>query len=71
TSSTAAKSVEQVQQTAEESAGTVAAAGPAGAGDGRQVASADPDKSKKSQMTRSIRMGRGVVIQVDVKPAAQ
>ncbi len=71
TSSTAAKSVEQVQQTAEESAGTVAAAGPAGAGDGRQVASADTDKSKKSQMTRSIRMGRGVVIQVDVKPAAQ
>ena len=71
TSSTAAKSVEQVQQTAEESAGTVAASGPAGTGDGRQVASADTDKSKKSHMARSIRMGRGVVIQVDVKPAAQ
>ncbi|MCP9453449.1 MAG: filamentous hemagglutinin N-terminal domain-containing protein [Nitrospira sp.] len=71
TSSTAAKSVEQVQQTAEESAGAAAPAAQPGAGDRRQVASADTEKSKKAQAARSMRMGRGVIIQVDVKPATR
>jgi filamentous hemagglutinin family protein len=71
TSSTAAKSVEQVQQTAEESAGTAAPAAQPSAGGSRQVASADTEKAKKSQAARSMRMGRGVVIKVDVKPATR
>jgi len=64
TSSTAAKAVEQVQQTASASPGSQASNA------GKQVASNDDDKKKKSQMA-SIQMKRGVVIQVDVKPQAQ
>jgi filamentous hemagglutinin family protein len=64
TSSTAAKAVEQVQQTAEESTGSAADAR-------KQVASKDGEKEQKSQMASSVRMKRGVVIQVDVKPEAQ
>jgi hypothetical protein len=71
TSSTAAKAVEQVQQTAEEATGSAAPARPAAGGDTKHMASKDGEKDKGSQTTRSIRMGRGVVIQVDVKPQAQ
>jgi filamentous hemagglutinin family protein len=65
TSSTAAKAVEQVQQTASESTGSPAS------NSGKQVASKDGEKDKKSQMARSVQMKRGVIIQVDVKPQAQ
>jgi len=65
TSSTAAKAVEQVQQTTAESTGSAASSA------GKQVASKDGEKDKKSQLARSVQMKRGVVIQVDVKPQAQ
>jgi filamentous hemagglutinin family protein len=65
TSSTAAKAVEQVQQTAAESTGSSASNA------GKQMASNDGDKNKKSQLAKSVQMKRGVVIQVDVKPQAQ
>lgn len=62
TSSTASKAVEQVQQTTAESTGSSAS------NSGKQVASKDSEKEKKSQMAKSVQMKRGVVIQVDVKP---
>jgi filamentous hemagglutinin family protein len=65
TSSTAAKAVEQVQQTTAESTGSSAS------NSGKQVASKDGEKDKKSQMAKSVQIKRGVVIQVDVKPQAQ
>ncbi len=64
TSSTAAKAVEQVQQTTAESAGSPAS------NTGKQVASNDDDKKKRSQLA-SVQMKRGVVIQVEVKPQTQ
>ncbi|MDP1949358.1 MAG: filamentous hemagglutinin N-terminal domain-containing protein [Nitrospirota bacterium] len=64
TSSTAAKAVEQVQQTTSESTGSSAS------NSGKQVASKDGEKDKKSQMAKSVQMKRGVIIQVDVKPQA-
>jgi hypothetical protein len=65
TSSTASKAVEQVQQTTAESTGSSTS------NPGKQVASKDGEKDKKSQMAKSVQMKRGVVIQVEVKPQAQ
>jgi hypothetical protein len=62
TSSTASKAVEQVQQTTAESTGSSTSNA------GKQVASKDGEKDKKSQVAKSVQMKRGVVIQVDVKP---
>jgi hypothetical protein len=62
TTSTATKAVEEMQQVA---ADAVAANLPKGS---KQVASSTDGNEKKSQLAQSVRMKRGVVIQVDVKP---
>jgi hypothetical protein len=63
-SSNTAKNSEQVQESASESSSQQ--------GNPRQVASKkEQDKDGKSQFAKSIRVKRGVVIQVDVKPQAQ
>lgn len=65
-SSTSAKSTESVQESAAEQSGQQAEA------KARQVASSKSDeKNEKSPLAKSIRVKRGVVIQVDVKPQAQ
>jgi hypothetical protein len=59
--STSAKSSDSVQETAAEAASQNARP--------KQVASnKDNEKDRKSQLANSVRMKRGVVIQVDVKP---
>ncbi len=63
-SSTSAKSTDAVQETAAEVSSQNAQA--------KQVASKTSDeKDNKSQLAKSIRVKRGVVIQVDVKPEAK
>jgi filamentous hemagglutinin family protein len=62
-SSSAAKSAESAQETVAETSGQSART--------KQVASRkDDDKDGKSQLAKSVRVKRGVVIQVDVKPAS-
>jgi hypothetical protein len=62
-SSTSAKSAESAQETVAETSGQSARA--------KQVASKrDDDKDGKSQLEKSVRVKRGVVIQVDVKPGS-
>lgn len=61
TTSNAVKANENVQETAAE------ASGQGGEAKAKQVAAKD-DKEKKSQLAQSVKMKRGVVIQVDVKP---
>jgi hypothetical protein len=62
-SSSAAKSAESAQETVAETSGQSARA--------KQVASRkDDEKDGKSQLAKSVRVKRGVVIQVDVKPAS-
>ncbi len=60
-SSTSAKSTESVQETAAEVASQNSQSKQA-------VSSKDNEKDSKSQLAKSIRVKRGVVIQVDVKP---
>ena len=63
-SSSAAKSAESVQETVAETSGQSSRA--------KQVASKrDDDKDGKSQLEKSVRVKRGVVIQVDVKRAVK
>lgn len=64
--STSAKSTENVQEAASEGSARQSEA------NAKQVASnKGDDKDKKKVATQSVRMKRGVVIQVDVKPQAQ
>ena len=61
--STSAKSSDSVQEKVEETSSQQSGAG------GKQVASKkDDEKDGKSQLAKSVRVKRGVVIQVDVKP---
>lgn len=64
-SSTTVKNADQVQESASESSSQQAA--------GQAVASKEKGEGKdtKSQLARAVRIKRGVVIQVDVKPQAQ
>ncbi|MDP1768344.1 MAG: filamentous hemagglutinin N-terminal domain-containing protein [Nitrospirota bacterium] len=63
-SSTSAKNADQVQESLSESTSEQSS--------GNKVASKkDDEKDSKSQLTKSVRVKRGVVIQVDVKPQVQ
>ncbi len=64
-SSTASKAVEQVQQSTTDAANTQSQSS------GKQVASKSDDKDSKGQLAKSVRVKRGVVIQVDAKAQAQ
>lgn len=64
TSAIASKAAEQVQQTTGDATSSQSSAA-------KQVASKSDDKDKKTQVAQSVKMKRGVVIQVDVKPVAQ
>lgn len=65
TTSNAVKANENVQETAADGAGQGAEV------KAKQVAGKSTDKEKKTQLAQSMKMKRGVLIQVDVKPQAQ